>query len=115
MVKYLTKYIFFNPWNYVVFTLSLLSYFATGLLHFLFIFWMARYNDVLNGLSPTFFNLNEFWKALIILLAFNFFFQLVRTFMLNLSLQLANQSIHKKAIKKLFNLSLYYLDQQSIG
>jgi len=76
--------------NYGVFALTLLSYVASETLYALFVLFLDKYDAVKEGTDPTFSNLTSFWTTLTLMSASIVILQILRTFLLNLCLQLAN-------------------------
>ena len=76
--------------NYSVFALTLLSYIASETLYALFVLFLDKYDAVKEGTDSTFSSLSSFWVTLTIMSAATVLFQIIRTFLLNLCLQLAN-------------------------
>jgi hypothetical protein len=76
--------------NYGVFALTLLSYIASETLYALFVLFLDKYDAVKEGTDSTFASASSFWVTLAVMSSTTVVLQILRAFLLNLCLQLAN-------------------------
>jgi ABC-type multidrug transport system fused ATPase/permease subunit len=105
------SYLSENRKNYGVFALTLLSYIASETLYALFVLFLNNYDAVKEGTDPTFSSLSSFWVTLTIMSAATVLFQIVRVFLLNLCLQLANESLHNRTLEHVFKAQVLEVDR----
>lgn len=108
--KSFLSYIFVNKWNYLFFSLTVLFYISSETLYALIILLLNQYDSIRTGGTSTVGGSTAYWIVLSCMSLLVFILQLFRTFFLNLSIQQANKTLHKNALKKYLSLSVLQAD-----
>lgn len=77
----------------------------------LFVLLLRQYDTIRKGGTSTVGDSTNFWIALSLMSFSIFILQLMRTFFLNLSIQLSNKRLLENGLKKYLSLSVLHADQ----